>query len=295
MGFFDAPSFDFDLDNPFSEENLHLLNDPGDLSGQAATTAAQEAAAAAGDMQQLALLQAAEKTKRARAEAQRFLEPYGGVGQAGVDQAGFLTDPQAQYDFLQNNPLFAASLENANTGTMNLAASKGRISAGDTLQQLSNNVLLSAAPLIAGQKQSIGDLLNVGTGVARSQANTAIGKGSELSSLIQSGGNVGASTLLAQNQIAQQNSANNQQLAGTVLSFMASDPKLKTNKKRIGARKGFTIWSWDWNEVAQKVFGLTGSSVGVMADEVKEKMPEAVLMRDGYMTVDYEMIGVPHG
>lgn len=133
-----------------------------------------------------------EETQRASAQGLEFLQPFGDLGQTGVDQAGFLTDPQAQFDFLQNNPLFQMSLENANTQTQNLAAARGRLSAGDTLQQLSQNVLLSAQPLIARQKQSIGDLLNLGTGVSRAQANTAIGTGSDITNLITSQGDISA-------------------------------------------------------------------------------------------------------
>lgn len=99
----------------------------------------------------------------AREVAERF-EPFRELGLEGIEQAGFLTDPQAQFEFLQSNPLFARALEQAQTGTQNIAAARGRLSAGDTLQQLSQNVLLSASPLISQQKQSILDLLNIGTG-----------------------------------------------------------------------------------------------------------------------------------
>lgn len=113
-------------------------------------------------------------------EASTLLDPFQAVGQQGIDQAGFLTDPQAQFDFLQSNPLFDLSLQNANRQTQQSAASRGRISSGDTLQQLSNNVLLSAAPLIQGQKQSIGDLLNLGTNVASNQGSLRTGQGAAL-------------------------------------------------------------------------------------------------------------------
>jgi len=101
------------------------------------------------------------ETRRATAEAQGFLEPFGSVGVAGAEQAGFLTDPQAQFDFLQSNPLFQLGLDNANRQTSQLAAARGRLSAGDTLQQLNQNALLTASPLIAQQKQSIGDVKRV--------------------------------------------------------------------------------------------------------------------------------------
>ena len=104
-------------------------------------------------------------------QAGALLDPFAAIGQQGTQQAGFLTDPQAQFDFLQNNPLFQLGLDNANTQTNKLAASRGRLSAGDTLQQLNQNALLTASPLIQQQKQSIGDLINLGQGTAGQQAS----------------------------------------------------------------------------------------------------------------------------
>ena len=100
-----------------------------------------------------------------------MFDPFAQLGQAGVEQAGFLTDPQAQFDFLLSNPLFAAALEQANVGTQQSAAAQGRLSAGDTLQQLSQNVLLAAQPLIGQQRQAIGGLIDLGRGTAGQQGD----------------------------------------------------------------------------------------------------------------------------
>jgi len=137
-------------------------------------------------------------SQAASAEGQTYLSPLMEVGQQGIDQAGFLTDPNQQFDWLQKNPLFNLALENANRGTMQSAAASGRLSAGDTLQQLSNNVLLSASPLISGQKQSINDLLNLASGTATAQANTAIGAGTNTANLLTQGGNAQAAGIIGQ-------------------------------------------------------------------------------------------------
>jgi len=137
-------------------------------------------------------------SQAASAEGQTYLSPLMEVGQQGIDQAGFLTDPNQQFDWLQQNPLFNLALENANRGTMQSAAASGRLSAGDTLQQLSNNVLLSASPLISGQKQSINDLLNLASGTATAQANTAIGAGTNTANLLTQGGNAQAAGIIGQ-------------------------------------------------------------------------------------------------
>ena len=98
-----------------------------------------------------------------------MLDPFSKLGASVIPQAGFLTDPNAQFQFLQNNPLFKMGLDNANRVTQQSAAARGRLTSGDTLQQLSNNALLTASPLIGSQKQSIMDLLGLGLGSSAQQ------------------------------------------------------------------------------------------------------------------------------
>ena len=70
---------------------------------------------------------------------------------------------------------------------MQTASAGRRLSFGDTLQQLSNNVLLSASPLIDRQREDVLNLLNLGTGVATSQANIETGQQARISDLTTSG------------------------------------------------------------------------------------------------------------
>lgn len=128
-------------------------------------------------------------------QASGLLDPFQQLGQQGLSQSQFLTDPQAQFDFLQSNPLFQASLDNANRQTSQLAAARGRLSSGDTLQQLSQNTLLAASPLIQQQKQSIGNLLNIGQNVAANQGNLLTGEGAALAGGIVGGQNARAGGL----------------------------------------------------------------------------------------------------
>lgn len=143
-----------------------------DLTGKTASDAAKES----GQIQAQGAI-----------EASQLLDPFKAIGEEGLAQSNFLTDPNAQFEFLQNNPLYNLALENANQNTMQLAASRGRLSSGDTLQSLANNTLLTAQPLIAGQKQSIGDLLNFGLATASNQGNLRTGQ-----SAAEAGGIVGA-------------------------------------------------------------------------------------------------------
>lgn len=153
---------------------------------------AADAAEAGSQRQQASTREAIAATQAAAERGQEFLQPFSQIGQQGLDQAGFLTDPQQQFEFLQNNPLFSLALEQAQTGTQKLAAARGRLSAGDTFEQLSQNVLLSASPLIGEQKRSIAGLLDFGRGIAGQQANVEIGAGSQISPLLQDIGNIQA-------------------------------------------------------------------------------------------------------
>lgn len=179
--------------------------------------AAGDAATDAANIQAQAGQQAILAQQQAAKQGQKFLRPFAQLGQQGLEQAGFLTDPQAQFDFLQSNPLFQLGLDNANQQTNQRAASRGRLSAGDTLEQLSNNVLLQAQPLIQQQKQSISGLLNTGVGLAGSRANIAQGLGAGVGGLLTDIGAAQASGVVGE---ANANSAVTQglfNLAGTAL------------------------------------------------------------------------------
>jgi hypothetical protein len=73
--------------------------------------------------------------------------------------------------------------------------------------------------------------------------------------------------------------------------IMASDIRLKKNIEKIGKVNGFNFYSFDWNSIANKL-GLTGSTCGCMAHELYDVMPEAIVLRNDFMWINYSMIGV---
>ena len=173
----------------------------GNQIGTAIAGGGGKGAANKATAEQLAAIQAAQDRINQGSDAsQGFLQPYQQVGEQGLDQSGFLTDPQAQFDFLQNNPLFQMGLDNANEQTSKFAASRGRLSAGDTLQQLNQNALLTAAPLIRDQKLSIQDLLTRGQNTAFGQVNVEQNAAQQISDLLTGGGATkAAGTIAGQN------------------------------------------------------------------------------------------------
>jgi hypothetical protein len=141
--------------------------------------AAESAARTQAESGEAAILRQEEAAQR----AQGFFEPFAGVAEQGAAGASFLTDPQERFDFLQSNPLFELALENANQRTQQSASANRRLSFGDTLQQLSNNVLLSSQPLLATQDRNITNLLGIGSNIAGNRANIETGLGANVSDL----------------------------------------------------------------------------------------------------------------
>lgn len=66
-----------------------------------------------------------------------------------------------------------------------------------------------------------------------------------------------------------------------------SDRRLKTNIQPAGEKWGLPWYTWDWKDG-------TGSSEGVMADEVEAVMPEAVVQFGDYKAVRYDMLEHRH-
>ena len=134
------------------------------------------------------------------------------------------------------------------------------------LQGLAN--LPSLAPTIANQISGIGQTLGQGQ-IAAAQAQ-------------QTGSQYGMNNLMGLGSLG---------IDAYSAYKMYSDRRLKKNIKKIGIVEGHNFYSFEWNSIANKL-GLSGNTYGCMADEVFEKCPNAVEMNNGFMMVNYGMIGV---
>ena len=70
-----------------------------------------------------------------------------------------------------------------------------------------------------------------------------------------------------------------------------SDIRLKENITKVGSLdSGINLYTWDWNEEGKRLAGDT-PTVGVLAQEVQQVMPEAIIRGDhGYLTVNYSKL-----
>ena len=80
---------------------------------------------------------------------------------------------------------------------------------------------------------------------------------------------------------------------GSLQSAMMSDRKFKENIVHIGTHPlGIGLYLFDYKPEFRELGGF-GRQFGVMADEVKTVLPQAVVMHpDGYKTVDYALLGI---
>jgi hypothetical protein len=72
-----------------------------------------------------------------------------------------------------------------------------------------------------------------------------------------------------------------------------SDPRLKENALRIGDHPmGFGLYLFDYKPQYKAEHGES-RQFGVMADEILQYMPSAVITReDGFLAVDYGLLGI---
>lgn len=173
----------------------------GSAIGGAVASSGQESAANQATAEQLAAIQQAqERTEQGIASSQAFFDPLAQVGQRGIDLAGFLADPQAQAKLAFNNPLFQLSREALTEDINQSAASRGRLTAGDTLVQLQNAGAVAAQPFIDRQRQDILNLLNIAGTTAGQQSGIEQRGTQQLVDLITGGGATqAAGTIAAQN------------------------------------------------------------------------------------------------
>jgi hypothetical protein len=216
------------------------------------------------------------------------LEKLGGL--YGLE--GGTGDQEAMIQAAKESPLYQSLIGGAEAGEeaiMRNAAMTGGLRSGGTQAAMYDyNTQLQNTALLESYNQQLQGL----TGMAGLPSNVnAIASGiSGIGATTAQG--ITAATQ-AQAMAQQQTQQNMMSAGGMALGAVAafSDRRLKKNLKKIGEINGFNWYSFDWNGVGE-IIGLNGSCQGIMADEVFDKMPEAVSLRNNFMFVNYSMLGV---
>ncbi len=73
--------------------------------------------------------------------------------------------------------------------------------------------------------------------------------------------------------------------------LLGSDERMKKDIIFVGKQKGHNIYSWNWNNKAKSIGWDKYPTIGVLAQEVKKYMPEAVVKdENGYYKVNYGVL-----
>ena len=81
------------------------------------------------------------------------------------------------------------------------------------------------------------------------------------------------------------------QILSAIGTAMSSDVDLKTNIKKVGELEpGIGWYTWDWNDKGKELGAESEPAEGVLAQEVLEVKPDAVVVKDGYYAVDYSKV-----
>jgi|GEM_PF-4364345 len=174
----------------------------------------REAASDAARLQSEGAERAAQLTENAQEQLRGDLSPFREAGASAIPLLQELStaEPVDRVAQLESNPLFQASLNARDRATLGAAATQGRIGTGDFSQQIGENYLLAASPLIQQQiqeeqirKQDLLNLTNIGQSSA---AQTGV---SGLNAAISQGGNIqGAADARSAGIVAGQQATANQ-------------------------------------------------------------------------------------
>jgi len=214
----------------------------------------------------------------------------------------FISDPNAQFKFVKNNPFYAALANDSQNRLMNLQAARGKLGTGDTPVELQNQLLLLGNNLvqqaIGNRQQSLGNYFNagnlrqnsitnrqnaatIGQNAAAMTGTATQGAGNAITDLMTGGANARASGLVGAGNALTQGTNNMAQGALTALGIFLSDRRFKTDLEQVGVLdNGIPVYSFRYIFGPERV-------VGVMAQDVEPVVPGAVLDVFGVKFVDY--------
>jgi len=140
----------------------------------------------------------------------------------------------------------------------------------------------SGAQYASDVGQSLGSLAQA---QAAAQQAKASDRSSMFGNLLQLGGTLGAAALTGGGSLAATGAAGLSTMPYTSAMLFASDKRLKENIELVGEKNGHNIYHFNYK-------GSDKRYEGVMAQEVLDKMPEAVIDVGGHLAVYYDKLGL---
>ena len=253
------------------------------ITGKSAAKASEEAAGVSSAAQQQALDYLKETEKLPMEMRDKALGALSGLyGLQGPKAQEFVSAVLGKY--AEQSPIYSSIKAGQKAGEESIlrqAGATGGLRSGNVNAALADyNTQLEAQ----ARQQAYQQLLSGLQGFAGYGGNT-----NAIANTISGIGQTQAAGITGAAQAQQQGVANLASIGLGIADIVHCDPRLKKNIKRIGHEHGFDVYSWEWNEEAEKL-GLHGTGRGFMADEVQRKFPEAVYLRNGFLMLNYSMI-----
>jgi hypothetical protein len=286
----------------------------GGITGSTGAKAAEQAGQA-----QLAGTQAATAEQRRQFDiTQGQLEPFREAGLGALEQQqallGLLGPGQQQTALgsISQSPAQRFIEDRAQRNLIQNQSALGGLGGGNIRSALVEQGAGFAGGQLQNQFSQLGQIAGQGQAAGTNIAQLGGQTSGNIANLLQAGGQATASGILGAQQAR---SAGTQQLLGAGLGAAAggglfgagaaglfggsagggallgllSDMRFKTNINKIGELdSGIGWYEWEWTDDAPEGRGLL--CVGVLAQEVQHKMPEAVIEHDGYLRVNYEVL-----
>lgn len=217
------------------------------------------------------------------------LEPYRNLGTNNIDTLqGMVNDPQKKLDYVTNNPFFEALAKKSSDTLLNNQATKGKLASGGTAEALQNSLLLLGNSLVNENISQNQNLVNIGENAAAQTGSATSATGNSVAGLFQDSGNAQAAGLVASanaKTAAAQSSANSLSTgAGLYAQYELCDRNAKENIQKVGMTdKGLPLFLFNYK-------GDNKKHVNVMAQDVEEFMPAAVIEINGLKHINREMV-----
>jgi hypothetical protein len=266
------------------------------LTGENAANAAKEAAQIQLEGTKLGIAEAKAAREQARADLSPFREA--GAGALG-GLSSLIQDPNAQKNFITNNPFFKALADDAQQRLFSNQAAKGKIGSGETPKALQNSLLLLGNDLLNQSISQRFNLATLGANAAAGQATATQNAGSSIANLITGGANAQAAGVVGAANA--RTNAMNQAIQTGIGVYSASDIRVKRDIKQISEFNGLV-----WNEKFGKAIPYSlpvykfkyiwseEDQIGFMAHEVRELFPDAVKEINGILHVNYSKVMYAH-
>jgi hypothetical protein len=251
----------------------------GGLTGSTAAKAANQAAST----QAASADKAIDFQKEALDKVLANLKPFKDAGQSALPGlTSLVTDPNAQKDYVLNNPLFNAMADKSKNDLFANQAAKGKVGSGGTAAALQDRLLQIGTDLVNNGINNRQNLVSMGENAAAGSGSAIQSTGNNVSNLLTQQGNAQAAGLVG---AANAKTAATQNLVNTgMLAYALCDITLKENIKRVGYLKnGLPVYEFNYK-------GSKKREVNVIAQDVEKVMPEAVMNIHGIKLVNMEMV-----